>query len=397
MVFDVPGLPPQQVPVQLRIWPVDFPKQTTLYLGGWSYTNGAGSYGITAENKAALLEHLQSHFVNAPWATGAVMLKFAFDKDDPSKIQLDTQQFDDWLAQWPNARRYLVFLSVGDYSGTHVPTFAGTKIGTPEFGQRVATWIHAWIEHLRTKGIQPNQLGVLIHDEPHEGTNIDGLVAWAKAIRAAEPEVLIWEDPCYSDPTKAPPELFEVSSILCPNRPEWLDHAKLFAEFYGNQRQQGRTLEFYSCSGPARLLDPYSYYRLQAWHCWKVGGTGSYFWAFGDNSGASSWREYFAKGAGYAPMFLDPKSVTAAKQMEAIRESVEDFEYFVMLRDAVQRAKAAGKSGPALAAAETLLGSAADDVLVGEGVDKIQWFDPKDRTKADAVRVRILEAIGTLK
>jgi hypothetical protein len=260
----------------------------------------------------------------------------------------------------------------------------------------VGTWISAWVRHLKSKGIRPDQLGLLIHDEPHEGSDIGPLLAWAKAIRAAEPDVIIWEDPTYRDPTKAPPELFEACDVLCPNRPMWLTQGKPFAEFYLEQQRQGRTLEFYSCSGPAKLLDPYSYHRLQAWHCWKVGGTGSYFWAFGDNSGASSWCEYFAKAGPYTPIFLDPHSVTAGKHMEAIRESVEDYEYFVLLRAAIDRAKSAGKSGPALANAERLLAHGADAVIDAEGASEIRWHEPKDRTQADAVRVKILEAMESL-
>lgn len=397
VVFEVPGLASQQVPVQMRIWPLEFPRQTTLYLGGWSYTDVPSMYGITPENKAAMLEHLHSHFVNAPWATSGVMMKFAFDKSDPAKIQLDTRQFDDWIAQWPAARRYLVFLAVGDYSSNTMPSFAGVTIDKLEFRQRVATWIHAWVEHLRTKGIQPNQLGLLVHDEPNEGTNVAGLVAWAKAIRAAEPEVLIWEDPVYDNPYEAPRELFEVSSILCPNRPEWLAHAAQFDKFYLDQRKRGRALELYSCSGPAHLLDPYAYHRLQAWHCWQIGGTGSYFWAFGDNSGTSSWCQYFARGAGFTPMFVDDHSVTAGKHMEAIRESVEDYEYLAMLDKAVKKAKTAGKPADVVRCAEALLGSAAGEVLGAPGAQQLFWREAKDRTRADTVRVRILQTLDTLK
>ena len=146
---------------------------------------------------------------------------------------------------------------------------------------------------------------------------------------------MIWEDPTYHDPAKAPSDLFDVSQVLCPNRPMWLVGGDEFARFYLNEQRRGRTLQFYSCSGPARLLDPYSYYRLQAWHCWQIGATGSWFWSFGDNAGSSSWNEYMAVAGPYTPLFLDDNSVVAGKQMEAIRESVEDYEYFVMLRQAI--------------------------------------------------------------
>lgn len=392
-----PGRPPLEIPLRLKVWPLEFPQQTSLCLGGWSYTNSGGGRGVTPQNRAALVEHLRQRFVNAPWAAGGVLRSFEFDSADPKKIRLDTKALDDWIALWPQAKRYMVFLAVADYGGAIQGSFGGATLGSPEFGERVGTWIKAWVAHLRSKGIQPSQLGLLIHDEPHEGSDINALLAWARAIRAAEPDVLIWEDPTYHDPAKAPPELFEACSVLCPNRPMWLERGESFAQFYHRQRAAGRTLQFYSCSGPARLLDPYAYYRLQAWQCWQEGATGSFFWAFSDNCGASSWNEYFAVAGPFTPLFLDDSSVTAGKHMEAIRESVEDYEYFVMLRSAVDRVKAAGRSAGAVRAAETLLADGARQVLSAEGVSKLRWEDPKDRTLADAVRVKVLQALVDLK
>ena len=89
--------------------------------------------------------------------------------------------------------------------------------------------------------------------------------------------------------------------------------------------------------------------------------------------------------------------MTAGKQMEALRESVEDYEYLVMLRAAVARVQAAGRSDSAVARAETVLAEGVRSVLAAEGVDKLRWDEPKDRTLADAVRVQVLEALLALK
>jgi hypothetical protein len=380
---------PRRVPLTLRVWPFDFPKQTTLWLGGWSYTNGAGSYGLTPQNRPQFLKHLQSHFVNAPWATNSVMLPCQFT-GDPLVAQLDTKEFDAWIAEWPKARQYMVFLGAG-------PTLGDAKVGTPSFDRHVAAWLGAWVRHLQGKGIAPERLTVAIQDEPSEGTDISALLAWAKAIRAAEPKVRIWEDPIYLMPQKAPSELFSASDILCPNRPMWLEGSKRFEQFFLAQKRQGRTLNFYSCAGPAKLLDPYSYYRLQAWHCWQIDATGTFFWAFGDNSGSSSWNEYLAAhNSPYTPLFLDDETVVAGKQMEAIRESVEDFEYFVMLRRATDRAKASGRSDAAVAKAESLLQGGAQRVLDAPGAKMLRWRDKKDRTLADDVRREILQSLSQL-
>ena len=123
----------------------------------------------------------------------------------------------------------------------------------------------------------------------------------------------------------------------------------------------------------------------------------SSFWAFGDNSGASSWNEYLATAGPFTPLFLDRQTVTPGKQMEAIRKSVEDYETFVMLRDAIKRAKAAGRADAAVADAERLLSAGVAEVLTARGADEIFWHVPKDRTQADAVRVKVLEALTALR
>ena len=62
----------------------------------------------------------------------------------------------------------------------------------------------------------------------------------------------------------------------------------------------------------------------------------------------------------------------------------------------MRQARSAGRSGPAVTRAEALLNSAAQEVLAVPGVEQIFWHKPKDRTQADAVRVRILEALVAL-
>jgi hypothetical protein len=389
LVIEPEGGAAVRVPARVRVWPGEFPKETTLALGGWCYTDGKGYSGVTSANREAFIGHLKERFVNCPWASAGVLMSCKYVAGNRPRMELDTQRLDEWIARWPNARQYMVFLSMKG-------GFQGTKIDTPEFQERVGAWISAWVRHLGSKGISADRLALLIHDEPHEKSDVAPLVAWARAIRAAEPKVVIWEDPTYRDPRKAPGELFAVSHVLCPNRPMWLANNKLFTDFYLEQQRKGATLNLYSCSGPAKLLDPYSYYRLQAWHAWQIGGTGSFFWSFADNDGSSSWNEYTAKAGPYTPLFLDDESVVAGKQMEAIRESAEDFEYLVMLGKAVAAAKLAGKTGAAVAQAERLLAEGPRSVLTAPDAEKLRWMETKDRTIADAVRVKILETLAAL-
>jgi hypothetical protein len=195
---------------------------------------------------------------------------------------------------------------------------------------------------------------------------------------------------------KADPEMIAQCDVLCPNRQIFLGANDAYRAFYAQRRAAGTALEFYSCSGPARLLDPYTYYRLQAWTCWKEGAVASYFWAFGDNAGVSSWNEYLAPRGTYTPIFLDKHSVTAAKELEACREGIEDYQYLLMLRDAVDEAVKQGASGAAVESARKLLTDAPDRVLGPASGRRFRWDSDADRTVADQVRVEILEALAAL-
>jgi len=181
--------------------------------------------------------------------------------------------------------------------------------------------------------------------------------------------------------------------VLCPNRVQMLSEGKHFEDFYRKQKSEGRRLELYSCSGPMHLLDPYSYVRLQAWTAWDMGAEATSFWAFGDTGGGNPWNPYAAPGVNYAPMFLASDSVTPGKHMEALRESVEDFEYFVMFKDAIAKTK---PNNPVLPKAKELLKTGARRVLDAENANKLNWSDDKNRWIAEEVRLEILETLVAL-
>jgi len=380
---------PVKIPIKLRVYPFRFPDQPSLHLGGWDYTDRDSRYEVTPQNRAALIRDLRELFVDSPWATSAVLPPGKYDRQGNLIEQPQTRYFEQWLRRWPNARRYCVFASVGN-------TFAGFQIGTPAFENAVANWIGFWARQLPKWGIRPEQLCILLVDEPHSHEQDDTIIAYAALMHKAAPQVLVWEDPTWRQPWKARPRLFELCDVLCPNLPMLIAEGDRFADFYVGQRQAGKELWFYSCSGPGKLLDPYSYHRLQHWFCWKYGAKGSAFWAFGDSNGASSWNEYLALRGAYTPLFLDRRSVTAGKHAEAIREGVEDYEYLVMLEKMITELKARGKKAGPLSKAEHLLAGAADRVIEGQTPQRLYWHQPKNRSVADEVRLEILEIMTQL-
>ncbi|NIP27750.1 MAG: hypothetical protein GWN67_25055 [Phycisphaerae bacterium] len=380
----------KKIPVRFKVYPFRFPYRPTLHLGGWDYTDQDNRYQVTPQNRRALIRHLNEHFVDSPWATSRVLSRGKYDPQGNWIQQPDPQYFRQWIKRWPNARNYCVFASVGN-------SFAGFKIKTPTFKNAVKNWITWWIKQLRQWNIQPYQLNILLVDEPHTHEQDDTIIAYADVIRKAAPDVVIWEDPTWREPWKARPQLFELSDVLCPNLTMLIDRGKKFADFYVRQQQAGRTLWFYSCSGPGKLLDPYSYHRLQHWFCFKYKAKGSGFWAFGDSNGASSWNEYLTMRGAYTPVFLDESSVTAGKHMEAIREGIEDYEYLVMLKNQINELEQQGRTDLIIKKAKDLLANAADRVVSDQTPQKLNWHQPKDRSVADKVRIEILEIMTQLK
>ena len=369
----------QRLPLDVKISPLRFPQAPALHIGGWDYSDADTQNEITPLNREAVIAHLRARFVDSPWATAAVL---PADRNPAS--------FDRWLARWPQARQYCVFASVGE-------KFDGAAQSTPEFAQQVGAWIKFWVGHAVQRGLQPQQLAILLVDEPHGARQDEIILAWAQALRAAHTGVKIWEDPTHVNPATANQAMMANCDVLCPNRPMFLAGNQTFRDYYAQRRAAGTELAFYSCSGPARLLDPYAYHRLQAWTCWQQGARSSFFWAFGDAGGGSSWNEYAQqRSTAFTPLFLDATGVTAGKHMEAIRESVEDYEYLGMLRDKIAAADQAGQKGPALERARQLLAGAVGRVLNAPGASVLTWSAPKDRGVADAVRMEILDALEGL-
>jgi hypothetical protein len=382
------------VPLRLRIHDLQFPERTTLRLGCWDYTDGDGIRGVTPENRLAMIDYLRDHLVNTPWATAAAMPFGRYDDEGNLAEAPDTTRFDEWVSRWPGAEYYMVFNGLGYRSHTEA-SFAGSKGKTALFERKIGNWIRFWAQHMRDLGLSAKQLGLLVFDEPSAEQHYDVIATYARAIGAAEPEVTLWVDPQPRDDETCLQMMSEMD-VLVPYRKQWLCSGEWFAELFADQKRQGREIGFYSCDGPARKLDPFSCSLLQQWHCFAIGANWTTFWSASDVGGADVWNEYGTQGGGpFAPLYLDSTGITGAKYMEAIREGVQDYEYLIMLRDAIALAGDGGNGLP-VARARALLDTACDRVLAGETRDHYRWYEEKDRGVADRVRTEILEGLTAL-
>lgn len=379
-----------QLPIEVRVFAEPFPVATRLHIGGWDDTDSDDHYGLTPQNVEPLIRHLRERGVDSPWGMAASM---PFPQLDPTGRQIAAPasgRFDRWLERWPGARRYLVFVNAQDQ-------ISGVPRSSPAFDDAVAGWLRFWADHARERGVRPEQISLLLVDEPSRSDQEERVAVWAKAVRASGTGIRVWENPTRSDPREIPSAFLNSIDVLCANRLLGKLGGASYWSFFRSQRTPTRSLELYGAEGPAHLLDPYSYYRLQAWHAAAIDADGIHFWAFGDTGGASSWNDFAATRQAFTPLFLSRDDVTGAKQMEAIREGAEDYELVMRLRERVEEVARTTPSHPALSRARALASGGVERVLSAPGANELVWSTAKDRSAADAVRIEIEEALDALR
>jgi hypothetical protein len=380
------------VPISFQIRKLTMSPVPTLDFGGWDYANAPPwFYGVTSSNRSSYLAHLSDHFVSVAWSTSIVLSKGTYDAQGNMITPPDTQMFDEWLSLWPYAFCYNVFAEASE-------TLGSLNRGTPEFDQAVRAWAIFWDNHIRSKGRQPGQFNLLLVDEPGYSHAEPVILTWANAIHSAGIGLKVFENPVYPSLDLIDMPAMNACDILCPNREVFLAADQAYRDYFLSRQAQGTVLEFYSCMGPVRQLDPYAYHRLMAWICWQYKARGMHFWAFGNAAGESSWNEYVGRGYEFTPFFIDGNSITPGKHMEACREGIEDYEYFVMLRNLINEAISKGRSGEPLTRAQNLLANKPTEVIAAAQTTEYLWTDGSiDRSKADLARTEILQAMTDLK
>ncbi len=323
------------VSLQLDISKISM-KRPRISLGMWDYTDGVqrgDALGLTPKNKAAALELMRSHYVDTPWGKRPTLpwpTEKDFDSQERLNKELDFSLLDQWIKDWPDARRYFIFLYAPD-------EFAGAKLGSESFNLRVGSWAQAVSKHLQSKGLQPKQLGLLLVDEPRTPEHNKTVAAWARAIKASASGLTIFQNPHWERPDLIEEQdSITQADILCPVPGRYYGNPEV-TKYYQTLRRQGKELWFYQCGGPVRLFDPQGYYRFQAWHTWAVGGTGQGFWSFGDTSfSPTSFNDYLSTYFSFTPAFIDHDTVYNSVHWDSVREGIQDYEELAMLDDAIK-------------------------------------------------------------
>ncbi len=374
--------------VTAEVSPVKLPEEQKLLVGTWDYTDHLPAMGMTEKNVDSAIRLMDKMRINVPWGGGLTYFPQESDFNAAGEFtgDLKMEKFEQWLQQRPDKPMYCVFVNTEAPEHNNIGPW---KFGTPEFELRAANWIRAWDRHLQQMGLQPGQVQWLLVDEVWDEHKKDIQIAWSKAFRAAEPVVLRnWNNPIVDVREEGFGEMIELIDDLCSLRDRQYEEG--YRSFYLAQQAAGKPWWTYSCNGPSRLFDPFSYYKLHGLGSWldRIQGIG--IWSFADNTNAPAWNEYLLHWAIFAPTVMDETEVLSTLALEAFREGIEDFELFTMLEQTLPEMPAAERQQ-----AEKLLADLRQYLFANTNIH-IKWYDAEaqlDRRQADAFR---LQAIAML-
>jgi hypothetical protein len=378
---------PLEIPLDLQVFATLFPQRPTLHFGGWDYIDGADhGYAVTSTNSSELLAQLQAGYVDTPWAHRNVMHWNNVAPDGTLIGTLDATALERWMAAWPDARRFRVYLDVGD-------DISGIATGDAQFGPAVRAWAAAWAAAIRQLGRSEADFDLLLVDEPRSEAQARTTAQWARAIRESGAAFRIWTDPYWSRPSEVPGELIDAADTIAVNMllvenggPAYLEWAQRLAE-------RGKKIEFYACDGPVRRLDPYAYFRLGVWRAHFAGASAVSFWSFVDTGGSPSDNEFAADDLSYSPLFIGPSVVRSGKQMEAAVQGIQDAAYLQMLANVATT----HASESARQRAKDLLKQASDFLRKAPRSSQAQWRSQPDTSQLDRQQRQIGEFLDSLR
>jgi hypothetical protein len=286
--------------------------------------------------------------------------------------QLDFSRFDRAAARWLDTQHFNSFLlplqgmGGGTFQSRHLGELAGFKEGTPEHARLFKDYLGQVEKHLRERGWL-DKAYTYWFDEP-DPKDYDFVVEGMKRIKAAAPGIkrMLTEQP--------EPALLGNVEIWCGLTPEWTPGQ------VRTRREAGEEVWWYICCAPkapyvTEFIDhPGTELRLWPWQSWQYGVQGILVWAttywtsplvYPEPTLQDPWQDPMSYVSGYDfppghvgywgngdGRFLYPPrrnfATTAASSTEEpvnsirwenLRDGMEDYEYFWLLQNLIQRAQ----------------------------------------------------------
>ncbi len=369
------------VPVAISVSPVDI-GTPTMALGSFDYIDVFGKErGLLPISETEFWNMVKDIPITVDWLHPTSLPTPKAEQFAGATVNgLDFARIDRWIGLTPGLKYRMFFLNARE-------NFAGAAMGSPEFSQKVGAWAKAVGNHVHAK--DPNcKFGVLLVDEPSTTKQAEIITSWATAIKAATNEVLIYEDPFFtnlSDP--AIKTALGLCDMLCLNQTYIMKrYPDLISQYV--QAASGKELWLYDTVPDPKELDPTDYYRLFAWRAFANQAKGIVYWSFTDvGPNQDAWAEDASIRHSYSPLYLGSHLATSL-HWEAIRDGLWDVQLFKTLATRSRHTTLENDANAILAEV--------NDLANGRS-GASPWQDETDSQKAEALRVRATALLERLK
>jgi hypothetical protein len=218
-----------------------------------------------------------------------------------------------------------------------MPALQG-EVSSDQYVAELKTYLDALARHMAEKGLDTRHFALYPFDEPGgAGWNtVNSFVAFGKAVRAANPDILIYQDGGCELPMCE--VMKPVTDIWTPSIYQLPDKSEVMEAIRGT----GKTLWSYNCgygysrpTGPnLKNINVVAEYRNAALFALNCGATGIGFWSY--NIGGDPWTRVDME---YPMVYPGADKPVASRRWKAVRESIEDARIFMALRNAAPNDK----------------------------------------------------------
>ncbi len=342
------GVKPVAIPVRLRIWDFVLPEVSRLQTAyGCDYGAIYRWHGVSSlDDKRRTAELVIQNFIEHRVSPINPFPEWHVDTETiDGELKVDFSEYDQ------GASKFVPKLSAFNLPGAFMGRIGNDPPGTEGYARLKIPFLRQLGAYLRSKGWL-NKAYCYMYDEPRE-EDYPKLVEEAKLWREADPglRILLTEQP------EKP--LFGFVDI-------WTPVLDAYIRRNCQERQaEGDEVWWYVCCGPHHpfpnnFIDyPAIDHRILHWMNWKYGVTGVLYWqtTFWQRNPwtepmtvSEDGKKDFGNGDGVliypAVRTKSEKPIVAAPldsiRWEMIREGIEDYDYLIMLSEAIKSAEARG-------------------------------------------------------
>jgi hypothetical protein len=366
-----------RVPLQVHVYDFSLPEETHLKSALGLGTDTINRYqGLETQHDQAMafdkyLANFAEHRISPYSFYDYAPIDVRFVGEGTNKhAQVDFTRFDPAAMRWLDRARFNTFqlpvrgMGGGTFYSRSLGALEGFQEGTPEFARLFQDYLSQIETHLEQRGWLPKAF-IYWFDEPAP-KDFEFVVQGMERLKAAAPGIkrMLTVEP-------HPPLLGHVD-IWCGLTPKWTP------ELVSERKQAGEPVWWYICCAPkapyvTEFIDhPGTELRLWPWQSWQYGVQGILIWAttywtspaaFPPPKRQDPWADPMSYTSGYGEkpgeigywgngdgrFLYPPRRDPAVGQKpcvdgpvnsirwENLRDGMEDYEYFWLLQQAMQR------------------------------------------------------------